>query len=52
MTEEASYDENGELNTMEQYKYEYDKLNNWIVKTTYEENILDGLTEREIEYYE
>ena len=34
------------------YQYEFDKLNNWIVRTRYEDGNPLEITEREIEYYE
>ena len=40
-----------EVVTKHQYN-EYDKLNNWILRTNYKDDKLSSITEREIEYYE
>ena len=50
-TEETWYDKDGELYWKYKYKYEFDKENNWIVQTIYEDEKATSITEREIEYY-
>jgi hypothetical protein len=51
-TECATYDEDGELEYKDQYKYdEFDKKNNWIVRTKYRNDTPTAIEEREIEYY-
>lgn len=40
--------ENGEL---KEYKYDYDELENWVVKYEYENGIIKYITERNIEYF-
>ena len=50
-TEETWYDKDGELERKYKNKYEFDKENNWIVQTIYEDEKATSITEREIEYY-
>ena len=51
-TEGSSYDKDGELSYKWKFKYnEFDKKNNWIVRTEYDDDTPTGITEREIEYY-
>ena len=52
ITESTSYNADGEIDMKSKYQYEYDKLKNWIVKTTYKDDKLTEIIEREIEYYE
>ena len=51
-TESANYNADGEIEWKNKYQYEYDKLNNWIVKTTYVDDKLENIVERKIEYYD
>ena len=50
--EQSYYYADGELGGKEKYQYQYDKLKNWIVNTTYVDDKISSITEREIEYYE
>ena len=44
--------ENTETKYEEIYKYEYDKYGNWIKKEKFEDNILQLITVRELEYFD
>ena len=51
-TESSSYDKDGELSYKWKFKYnEFDKKNNWIVRTEYDDDTPTTIIEREIEYY-
>ena len=51
-TEISYYKSDGELDIKYNYQYEYDGENNWILKTSYANDKVQDITEREIEYYE
>jgi hypothetical protein len=51
ITDEASFNLNGDLTNRYNYWYDYDKTGNWIKKIGFKDGIPQFIIEREIDYY-
>ncbi len=50
--QEKKYNSNGDLTYTISYKYEFDSKGNWIQRTRYYNNDINGITQRSYEYFE
>ena len=51
ITVSSMFGENGKLIYERKFQYKYDRVNNWISRTEYKDDLLKEIVEREIEYY-